>query len=195
MPVRSPFRAVPRGAVRYYGAGEEAVAWQPGDFILTHGDAWTSRLIRFGQRLRIRGRDAVFAYWNHAAMVVSAKGDLVEALGGGVSRTNASKYRGTDYHVIDTAAITVDRDEAVAFASWCADEQAPYGFVTLVSIAWTLLTGAKFSFFVDGSEICSGLVARCQERTGAIFNRDPVHIMPADLAKYFEVEPPIKGGP
>jgi uncharacterized protein YycO len=190
MPVRTRFMPVPRAGVRRYGAGEEATDWQPGDFILTHGDAWTSRLIRIGQRLRIRGRDAVFTYWNHAAMVVSDHGDLIEALGGGVSRTDASKYRAKDYHVIDSGASSPDRDEAVAFASWCADEQAPYGFVTLASIAWTLLTGAKFSFFVDGSEICSGLVARCQERTGAIFNRDPIHIMPADLAKYFQVEPP-----
>src|SRR5712692_10113735 len=155
MPVRARFMPVPRAAVRRYGAGEEATDWQPGDFILTHGNAWTSRLIRFGQRLRIRGRDAMFTYWNHAAMVVSDNGDLVEALAGGVSHTNASNYQGTDYHVIDTGPSTVDRDEAVAFASWCADEQEPYGFVTLASIAWTLLTGAKFSFFVDGTEICS----------------------------------------
>jgi hypothetical protein len=38
--------------------------------------------------------------------------------------------------------------------------------------------------------ICSGLTARCQERTNAIFNRTPSHIMPADLAKYYGVEPP-----
>jgi hypothetical protein len=59
-----------------------------------------------------------------------------------------------------------------------------------VSIAYTLLTGGKFTFAIDGEAICSGLVARAMERTGAIFNRTPTHVMPADLAKYYDVEPP-----
>ena len=46
---------------------------------------------------------------------------------------------------------------------------------------------ARFSFFVDGETTCSGLVARAQERTGAIFNRATVNITPADLAKYYRV--------
>ena len=54
----------------------------------------------------------------------------------------------------------------------------------------TVLTGSKFTFFVDGQFICSGFVARAMKRTGAIFNRDPVHITPADLGKYYEAEPP-----
>jgi hypothetical protein len=29
------------------------------------------------------------------------------------------------------------------------------------------------------------------ERTGAIFSRDPVHITPADLAKYYNALPPL----
>lgn len=28
---------------------------KPGDFLLTHADAWTSKLIRFGEGLRYRG--------------------------------------------------------------------------------------------------------------------------------------------
>lgn len=172
---------------------------EPGDFILTHGDAWTSRLIRFGQRLRIHGRDRRYTHWNHTALVVSAGGDLVEALGAGVTRRPLSAYRDTEYHLVRIVAGAGDRDQAVAFAEWAAgagdgDRQA-YGFVTLVSIAYTLLTGGKFTFFIDGQQICSGLVARAMERTGAIFNRTPTHIMPADLAKYYDVEPPPEGRP
>lgn len=59
-----------------------------------------------------------------------------------------------------------------------------------MSIAYSLLTGGKFTFGLEGQAICSGLVARAMERTGAIFNRTPSHIMPADLAKYYKVEPP-----
>jgi len=75
----------------------------------------------------------------------------------------------------------------------------PYGWPTIVSIGLTLVTGAKFNFNVDGQQICSGLVARAEERTGVIFAdsqsngpkdlREPSHIMPADLAMYYQVEP------
>ncbi len=65
--------------------------------------------------------------------------------------------------------------------------------MTIVSIALSLMMGGKFTFGFDGQAICSGLVARALERTSAIFNRDPAHIMPADLAKYFGVEPPPPG--
>ena len=51
-----------------------------------------------------------------------------------------------------------------------------------------LITGAKFSFGVDGQQICSALVARCLERVGETFREgDPWHLSPADLAKHFDV--------
>lgn len=65
--------------------------------------------------------------------------------------------------------------------------------VWIISIAISLLFGGKFTFGFDGQFICSGLVARSLERTNAIFDRSPSHIMPADLAKYFRVTPPPKG--
>jgi hypothetical protein len=195
---------VARDAAVFYARGEEPPAWVPGDFILTHGSALTSKLIRFGQRLRIHGKDIVFTYYNHAALVVGDDGALIEALGRGISRVNAAKYRPKEYHLVRIAAHNADRTQAVEFARWAAgevngrgqqippDQRVPqrYGFLTIVSIALTLLTGAKFSFALDGQEICSGLVARAQERVGTIFGeRDPGHIMPADLAKYYDVHP------
>jgi len=189
------FRPVPRESVERCAAGEEAQRFEPGDFILTHGDAWTSRAIRFGQRLRIHGADRKYAHWNHAAIIVADNGDLIEALGRGTSRTQLSKYREAEYHLVRITAGVEDRSQAVAFATWAAggpdgSGRLRYGFLTIVSIAYTLLTGGKFTFGIDGQVICSGLVARAMERTEAIFNRTPTHIMPADLAKYYQVEPP-----
>ena len=43
---------------------------------------------RFGQRLRFRGEDEKYGWWNHAAVIVSTDGDLIEALNAGVTRTN-----------------------------------------------------------------------------------------------------------
>ncbi len=192
MPQR-PFGSsrITKAAARRFGPQEQAQPsdFAPGDFILTHGQSFFSRLIRFGQRLRFEGPDRPFAWWNHAAIIVSPTGDLIEALGPGVQRTHISKYQPIEYHLISVAGIVSghDREEAVAFAEWCLDLE--YGWMTIVSIALSLLTGAKFSFGFDGQAICSGLVARALERSNAIFNRTPSHIMPADLAKYFDVRP------
>jgi uncharacterized protein YycO len=189
------FMPVARESVQRCGVGEQATAFDAGDFVLTHGDAWTSRMIRFGQRMRIHGEDRRYTHWNHAALIVSVDGRLVEALGSGVLRTNLSKYREEEYHLVRIGASDEDRAQVVAFAEWAAGApdgsgRQRYGFATIVSIAYTLLTGGKFTFGIDGQSICSGLVARAMERTGAIFNRTPSHIMPADLAKYYSVEPP-----
>jgi uncharacterized protein YycO len=192
--VQQEFRPVSRAGVERYGPDEEATGYEAGDFILTHGNAWTSKIIRFGQRRRIHGDDRKYTHWNHAAMIVSPGGDLIEALGAGVSRTHLSHYKVSEYHLVRIDADGGDRKQAVDFAEWAAGDtdgkgRQRYGFLTIASIAYALVTGGKFTFGFDGQAICSGLVARAMERTGAIFNRTPSHIMPADLAKYFSVEP------
>jgi uncharacterized protein YycO len=188
-----PFAPVERVAVERYGPGERIPNPQPGDFILTHGSSWTSWLIRYGQALRIHGQDRKYTYWNHAALFVDANGDIVEALGSGVRQRNISAYDPKEYHAVRIRASAEDREEVVRFAKTCLNE--PYGWLTIASIAVSLLTGAKLSFGFDGQQICSGLVARALERTWAIFNREPSHIMPADLAKYYQVNPPTPGTP
>jgi permuted papain-like amidase YaeF/Yiix C92 family enzyme len=163
---------------------------RPGDFVLTHSDHWTNRLISFGQMLRFRGVDRKFAYWNHTALIVGTNGDIIEALGSnpGVVLQNLSKYARGEYTVVRIKASPEDRDETVGFARSCLGE--PYGMLTIVSIALSLLTGTRFSFGFPGQMICSGLVARALERTRAIFKAEPSHMMPADLAKAYRVNPP-----
>ena len=183
---RQPFRPVDRAGVEHFGPGEEPDVTVPGDFVLTHGDAWTSKMIRFGQSLRIHGEDRKYVYWNHAAMIVGSDGSIVEALGAGVKPGNLSSYRGTTYHIVHINATAADRVQVARYAE--SQRGIAYGFTTIVSIGICLLTGAKFTFDFEGQHICSGLVARSLERTDAIFNRSPEHIMPADLAKYYQVD-------
>jgi uncharacterized protein YycO len=102
--------------------GETTAIFEPGDFILTHGDAWTSRLIRFGQRLRIHGRDRVYTHWNHAAIIVDAGGDIIEALGRSVTRRSLDAYKPKEYLIVRIATSKEDRDQAVRFARWAAGE-------------------------------------------------------------------------
>ncbi len=151
------------------------------------------RLIRVGQRLRYRGRAAKYTYWNHAALVVDRDGGIVEALGTGVARRSLHDYDPTQYTLVRITASEEDRAEAAAFA--CAVIGAEYGWVTIASIALSLVTGGKLAFAIDGQLICSGLVARALERTTLIFRHDPARIMPAELAELFDVQPPPPGTP
>lgn len=175
-------------AIEKFAPGFTVTNPTPGDFLLTHGDSWTSKLIRFGQTLRYTGKDRIYTRWNHVALFVSDNGDITEALGGGVQRRNVSVYQDTEYHVVRLQnVLQIDRDHEVAFAQACLNDS--YGFLTIVSIGLSLLFASKFGFGVDGQEICSAPVARCLERTGEIFQQDPWHIMPADLAKFYDVRP------
>jgi uncharacterized protein YycO len=170
-----------------------ADAPRPGDFILTHGDEWTSKLIRFGQSLRYRGAAAKYTYWNHTALVVDSAGAIVEALGTGVTKRSIHDYDPTQYTVVRTDASDEDRLEAATFAT--SSIGAQYGWVTIISLGVSLLTGGKLAFAIDGQLICSGLVARALERTTAIFRHDPARIMPAELAEVYNVDPPPPGTP
>jgi uncharacterized protein YycO len=182
-----PHESVPTTKTAMVNAAQSPAAL-PGDFILTHSSGIYGRLIRFGEAIRYWGAEKVFAHWSHAAIFINDAGDIVEALGGGVQQRNISVYEGTEYVVVHLPSTTAldDRMQAVAFADFCLKDK--YGWLTILSIALCLLTGAKLSFGVDGQQICSGLVAHSCERIGEIFQEgDPWQLMPADLAKHFDV--------
>jgi hypothetical protein len=179
-------RGQAKGSVAIAGT----LSTRPGDFILTHGSDLGSHLISIGQTFRFRGENRKYAHWNHAALIVGQKGEIIEALGPtpGVARGDLSKYAPREYTIVRITASPQDRDEEVEFAEACLKEK--YGIATIISIALSLLTGTRFSFGFEGQQICSGLVARALERTTAIFKKEPSHIMPADLAKAYGVTPP-----
>lgn len=177
--------------IEEFGPGESIQNPQPGDFLLTRGHAWTSVLIRVGERLRFRGANRRFAYWNHAALFTDVNGGIIEALGSGVKAGNISKYAPIDYHVVRLDNVSGgDRQHEVEFAKDCLAKHDKYGYLTIASIAFSLLFGGRLEVNVDGQEICSGLVGRALERTGEIFEEDPWRMMPADLAQAYQVEPP-----
>lgn len=178
-------RIVPAHLPERAGPGESAMRFDRGDFLLTAGRTWKSRLIEFGQRMRIHGHDRMYVKWTHAALIVDADGALIEAVGTGVQRSHLDHYRDVEYLVVRIVASDEDRDQVVRFAEWALQRHAKYSRLSTVSIALSMLTGTKLTFFIDGQFVCSGLVATALERTGSIFDRDPAHIAPADLAKYF----------
>lgn len=166
--------------------GVTATDFDPGDFILVKGHGLQGRLIKFGQQLRIRGADRKYVDWGHAALIVDRTGTLIEAVGSGVREWSLDKYQERHYEIFRIKASDEDRGQVVAFAKWALEHHAKYGPLTIASIALTALTGSKLTFGIDGQFVCSGLVASALQRTGSIFNRSAAHIMPADLAKYFD---------
>ena len=180
----------PREAtVERFGPGESADDLETGFIVLTHGDHWTSRMIRFGQRLRFRGSRNKFARWNHVALVLDADGNLGEALSDGVVRTNLSKYEGTDYHLVRVECAAADREQIGAFAASVLDspQRTHYGWLTIVSLFFTLGFGSKMMIGKIGTAICSGFASEALVRMGAIFPRPPAYMMHADLAEHFSV--------
>jgi hypothetical protein len=168
--------------------GSSAFKYTPGDFILTHSNSLTGRLIRLGQWFRYG--NATYKRWSHAALIVSEQGDLIEAVGRGILSTPISHYRSTERYLVHLSAATADkrdREQIVEFARYWLAQKPRYGCVTIVSVAFSLITSAKFVFGIDGQFTCSGLVASALERTATIFDHSSANMLPADLAKHFNV--------
>ena len=169
--------------IHHYPPGRTATNLAPGDFFLIHhAKGPIRRLIQLVQRLHFPKQDA---RWNHCGVFIHPDGTIVEALTSNVTQGNISKYQGFNYVVVGVTANTEDRDQMVAFCEWALGRE--YGFLTDLSLLGWCLFGGKFSFGLDGEMCCSGLVARALERAGYIFDRDSSHVMPADLARKFNV--------
>ena len=177
-------------AVTRYGPGEAATDFQPGDFILTHKMKLIPRFIRFAQR--IRGRDREYSHWSHTAMITRADGSLVEAETKGVIAGNLSQYRDVEYHLVKIDAIADERDrrQAVAFTESMLGQ--PFGVLDGIGLMVSLVTGLRLNVSYNSHLVCSALVARALERTDAIFDDEPAHMLPADLARYFNVRGPAR---
>lgn len=179
--------------VRRFGPSETALDLLPGDFILTHGSSWMGRLIRVGGRLRFRGPDRKYTRWNHTALLVDTDGGLIEADEGGVHRAQLSKYAAVEYYLVRIQASNEERAHAVQFAEWSLHQS--FGWLNIISVALSLVTGIKLDFGLGNQETCSSLVARALEHAGKILETEPTRAMPADLAKQYHVEPPASDAP
>lgn len=205
MAVETSIRGPAAVAASPYEPGQAPSRWVPGDVILTHSPRGVfGKLIRFGQRLRYRSEyERPFAWFNHVAVVVTpdeaGAPRLVEALSKGVIYTEAERYSPQWFAYIDTRASEHDREQTVTYAERVADLQPRYGMVQIVSIAWALLTGGRFTIGINGTEICSSFAAKALRPAGYWWERAPrgggrarmldeSYLTPADLAVSFHTE-------
>jgi hypothetical protein len=180
-------------SVKHYPAGQSPETFCPGDFSLHRatatkgaGGATTTlgKLIQAGERTRYGNSD--YARWTHSALIVSADGDICEALEKGVVRDNISKYRGTDYLIVHVTASDDQRRLACGFAETRVGDK--YGVLNFIGLAIQSLFGWNLSLHMDGEFICSGLVSRATEKYIEAYPRSPENMMPGDLAFFWGAE-------
>jgi hypothetical protein len=122
--------------------GEDITNPRPGDVILIRGRGWLGRIIRAVQRVRYRKQvDRPFAYWSHAALVVTPW-HLIEVISAGVIMHKIEKYRDQDYHYVYLELSESGRSKAVAFAYSCLRQK--YGVSSFLLLAASVLLGDRF---------------------------------------------------
>ncbi len=172
--------------VERFGPGESMPAPRPGDFILVRGDFWISRFVWLVQWLKLRGRDDPRAlHWSHAALVAGRGGRIVEVVYAGIRASHLERYRDTDYFYVRVDAPLRQRIAAVAFAE--SRLGRPYGRLGFPALAVALLTRGRWCRRVWPLHNCAALVALALARTGANFPRPAHDMLPADLARYYNV--------
>ena len=154
--------------------------------------AWA---ISLAQTVRFRGPDDVYAHWSHCALIVDEGGALVEAESIGVTRSPISRYTDDEYHLVrlGTQFSAERRRRAVEYTN----DQVGQGFGYLAAFGamMVLLTGRPLRLMRRNHQICSGLVVRALQKGGLLKNADPDLMLPADLAKIYDVRWAERGIP
>jgi hypothetical protein len=144
--------------------GESVAAPRPGDVILIRGRGWLGSLIRGGQLVRYRRKeDHPFAYWSHAALIVTPW-HLVEVISAGVVMRKIEKYREHEYHYVYLELSESDRSRAVAFAYSCLRQK--YGVSSFLLLAASVLLGDRFKVPDRGQHGCVALIVRAAQPGG-----------------------------
>jgi uncharacterized protein YycO len=148
---------------------------KPGNFIVTHTSSFLDTLIHIFTGSR----------WNHAALVVSANGNLIELESSGIRKNTLKAYSSTQFHLVDVELSKEDRKQVVTYAKYMLKKHASYGFLTVASIAFKIVTHSRFVIKLDGTLICSEFVAKSLAEGGIIWDKDTSLISPGDLYNKF----------
>jgi hypothetical protein len=177
----------------------------PADLILCHGDRLIHRFVQIGQRLRmlLAGVDTRrdrrdWRHYDHVAVFVGdatfPDGTItpacIEALPGkeGVRLTPLSAFESREYHHVPVDMVDHDRAQAVDYCYACLP--LSYGlFLHYLGMVATTLTGGSLTLSGGQQEICSSMAAQALVRGPYIWDRPPAAMMPADLARHFNVRP------
>jgi len=152
---------------------------QPGDVGLARGSGLVDWAIRFGESRRYGG-DSPEARWNHAFLIVSAGGDLIEAQGKGMVRATMAEYSDANgYTILRPTYPAGGADKAVAAMTGLLGEK--YNFLEIASLAFAYLTQTSVRIGVKGEQICSGAVSFACDQGGVPMGEDEEWNSPADV--------------
>lgn len=182
---------VPPCTIRYYGPGETCTDPDIGDLILVRTDDIFAKVIQFGEGLRLRGEDKVFARVNHAMTVVANTPipRVQQMIGGGGVVTDLSGYLHLVYAVVNVSGATTSQRFAAAEAAlWYVG--IGYGWPSVASDSIYLLTGLPVVLTVGQSVVCSAAAAAAQRCLGLVPNKADLAVLPSDLAKWCQVRLP-----
>ena len=162
------------------------MTYQPGDLVFCHSKGFISRAIRIAEWFRFRGGD----HYNHVAVLydqISGTLDtadnwlVIQAEGRGVTctRTLDEVAPGGSYEVVPVIGLA-NTQNTVAFAF--NEVGSKYGFLTIVSILFTLFTPKFVNIMLPNTWICSALAAESLRAGGWIHHWDDLYqVNPAEL--------------
>lgn len=173
---------------------KQLIGLRAGDFILIHLTDWPSVLVSIGQYFRFRRQDHVFAYWNHAAVVINEYGDTADCHFGKIRLGNVNRYDLRWYTAVKTKISDESRLRASAYAlDLISTKYTPLQLLVVrIKNILASLAGFNYNFGLHSWEMPGGFVAKVLDKTDAYFDRDCNTISPADLARYFNVDRPGK---
>lgn len=163
-----------------------------GDLIATRSDSFVGRAIRLGEKVKdtgslwrgLRAPATTDSHWNHIAVYVG-DGQIVEALGKGLTLSPLTKY--SEYLHLPMPAGPKDKRLRAAALLFAMDElkrKRKYGWLSIASIFFQLVTPFKFSVSYGGAVICSAFGAMVWEHAGIIIPvNDDKCTMPSELIK------------
>lgn len=162
------------------------MTYQPGDLVFCHSKGFISKAIRLAEWFRFRGGDR----YNHVAVLykeVEVDGDaddwlVIQAEARGVTCTRRLNEvaPGGSYEVVPIEGTVKDPDDVVLFAF--NEVGSKYGFLTIVSILFTLFTPKFVNIMLPNTWICSALAAESLRAGGWIHHWDDLYqVNPAEL--------------
>ena len=97
------------------------------------------------------------------------------------------KYRRAEYHYVHLDVPDSDRWAGVLFAELCVGQ--PYGRLSFLALGLAALTRRQLQIQDPRRQHCVSLVIRALERMRGEFGREALDMMPADLAKHYNITP------
>ena len=196
--MRKGFTA-PEASVRVFHEGQACVNALPGDMILVQHDGFAPAVIRFGQRVRyfmlrhlFRRKEflKIYCQYNHSMIVVDGGPEAtvcqMEAAGGRIVKLR--DYVDRKYVVVSPTNVhDTQRLAARRFAVWCEDIN--YGWFSIFGDVLDVLIPVISIALASGVRmVCSTASCLAHRCMGLIPDKSDVSVMPADLARYYDVK-------